>query len=234
MPSPNFNERKKGKIPKYIIMHYTDTLDIGETMKYLLGGVSAHYLVDRDGSIIKLVDEDMRAWHAGVSYWQDDEDINSSSIGIEIQNSGDRYGYIPFLQEQIDAVIELTKDIMERQKIPAENIIGHSDIAPDRKIDPGELFPWEELSKHGIGIWPEAKDIESAEVILSNKEKIEELLQQIGYAPISTELTFNKLITAFQRHFEPEVFFKNDSKNIGIPSANTIALMLNLTKKILD
>ncbi len=210
-------------------MHYTDTVDVDETIKLLLeADVSTHYLVDTDGSITQFVDEEMRAWHSGTASWHDELDINSSSIGIEIQNTGHTYGHQEFPAPQITAVIELTKDIMQRHNIPPQNVIGHSDVAPDRKQDPGHLFPWKKLAENGIGVWPKTENMERAEIILNNQEKIEELLTQIGYTPVSNTLSFKQLITAFQRHFEPEVFL-NDSA-IGEPTVNTIALMLDLVK----
>ncbi len=224
-----FEKRFKNKTPKYIIIHYTDTVDVDETIKLLLeADVSTHYLVDIDGSITQFVDEEMRAWHSGTASWYDELDINSSSIGIEIQNTGHTYGHQEFPAIQIAAVIELTKDIMQRHNIPPQNVIGHSDASPGRKQDPGHLFPWKKLSENGIGVWPTAEDMESAEIILNNQEKIEELLTQIGYAPTGDKLNFKQLITAFQRHFEPEVFIDG---NTGTPTVNTVALMLSLVKE---
>lgn len=156
-PSPNFGERKDGAKPSMIILHYTGTRDLEETYSYLLDPareVSAHYVVDVDGTIMQLVDEKKRAWHAGVSSWEGVTDINSHSIGIEIQNPGHEFGYVPFPQDQIDAVKELCRDIMQRWDIKPKNVLGHSDVAPGRKIDPGELFPWSELEAEGIAQRP--------------------------------------------------------------------------------
>src|SRR5262249_26037816 len=151
-PSPNFGPRKEGKKIKYLILHYTDTQTAFEALKLLQGGdpahqVSAHYLVDEDGTVMRIVDEAMRAWHAGKSYWEGEEDLNSCSIGIEIQNPGHTNGYRPFPEEQIAAVAELCDGIIERHNILPCHVLAHSDIAPERKADPGELFPWQALSE---------------------------------------------------------------------------------------
>ncbi len=156
MPSPNFDART---LPvSLIILHYTG-MESGEAaltrMCDGMAKVSAHYMIEEDGQIFQLVDEDNRAWHAGVSSWQGESNINSASIGIEIVNGGHDYGLPEFPDLQIMAVIALTKDIMKRRALPASTVIGHSDIAPLRKDDPGERFPWSGLASAGIGLWPE-------------------------------------------------------------------------------
>jgi N-acetylmuramoyl-L-alanine amidase len=118
------------------------------------GGVSAHYMVEEDGRVFALVAEDKRAWHAGRSWWRGDEDLNSRSIGVEIVNGGHDFGLPPFAEAQIDAVIELCQGVVARWAIPQARIVAHSDIAPDRKEDPGELFPWKRLAAAGVGLWP--------------------------------------------------------------------------------
>ncbi len=162
-PSPNFNARRAPfeTGPQYLMMHYTDGPS-AERARYLLTRtdtehpVSAHYLIDEDGTIEQLVDDTQRAWHAGNGNWRGITDMNSASIGIEVQNPGHSYGLRPFPPGQIAALIALSHALMQRWKIPPENVIGHSDFAPGRKVDPGPFFPWEELAKHGIGIWPRA------------------------------------------------------------------------------
>ena len=147
-PSPNFDERR----PDYVILHHTGDDTAEKALAVLTDpsrGVSAHYLVTRDGAIYQLVDERMRAWHAGVSRWGGDEDVNSASIGIELDNDGDE----PFPEAQIDALLALLGDIEERYRIPRANFIGHSDVAPERKVDPSKYFPWRRLAEHGFGIW---------------------------------------------------------------------------------
>ena len=149
--SPNYNERRLGA-PNMILLHYTGRPSCEEAItKWLCNPekeVSAHYVVDEDGTIYQLVDEDKRAWHAGVSEWKGQTDINSLSIGIEIQNPGHEFGYRPFPLAQMESVAALCKNIMERFEI--EYVLGHSDVAPERKVDPGELFDWDWLSNRGV------------------------------------------------------------------------------------
>jgi N-acetylmuramoyl-L-alanine amidase len=155
-PSPNFNERLHPL--DMLVLHYTGMPDGPSALARMQEDkeprVSAHYMVEEDGRIFQLVQEDKRAWQAGRSAWRGDEDLNSRSIGIEIVNPGHEFGYRPFPDAQIDSVIDLCKGILSRWPIPQPRIVAHSDIAPDRKEDPGELFPWKRLSEDGIGIWP--------------------------------------------------------------------------------
>lgn len=215
-PSPNFGERKDGKTAQYLILHYTGSPSADEARRLLKGGrvghdVSAHYLVDEAGVITRLVDEDKRAWHAGKSYWEGEEDMNSASIGIEIQNPGHEFGYVPFTDAQIKAVALLCKDIMTRHGIPPENVLAHSDIAPARKEDPGELFPWEELAKQGIGIWPQVTAADTGAGDLAP------LLAQYGY---DARVDAKTLTAAFQRHFQPEAF--KNPEQVGTPDTETL------------
>lgn len=163
-PSPNFNDRQHPI--DMLVLHYTG-METGQAaldrMTDKEAGVSAHYMIWDDGSVVQLVGEDKRAWHAGVSKWQGDEDLNSRSIGIEIVNGGHDWpleGDVlpPYPAVQIDALIDLSKGILARWEIPQSRIVGHSDIAPLRKQDPGEHFPWETLARSGIGIWPAASE----------------------------------------------------------------------------
>ena len=145
--SENFNERKKDI--NTVVIHYTDTMNITDAINILCDKkkeVSAHYAIDITGDIYNLVSEDKRAWHAGISNLYDETDVNSISIGIELQNKGKRFGYHKYPDEQINSLIELLKDINTRHAI--KYYVGHDDIAPDRKIDPGSLFPWEVLKEH--------------------------------------------------------------------------------------
>jgi N-acetylmuramoyl-L-alanine amidase len=149
--SPNFDGRR----PNYVVIHHTsnDSNDAAlRTLTDPLRGVSAHYLVARDGTVFQLVDETMRAWHAGKSYWGGNTDLNSSSIGIELDNNGEE----PFPAAQISALLALLADVGERYRIPAANYIGHADVAPTRKTDPSRLFPWRTLAEHGFGLWCDA------------------------------------------------------------------------------
>lgn len=154
VPSPNFNERKDGKTPWIIVLHYTDTPDTKMALDDYLcnpkAEVSAHYVVEKDGNVLQLVDEAHRAWHAGKAHWRGEDDVNSASIGIEIVNAGHTYGLEPFPDAQIDSVIALCQDLMEKWDIAPENVVGHEDVAPKRKIDPGPLFPWDRLVAAGV------------------------------------------------------------------------------------
>ncbi len=156
-PSPNFDARTK--LPDMLVLHYTG-MQTGEAALARLcdpeAGVSSHYLVEEDGRIFRLVAEERRAWHAGRSFWKGEEGVNHASIGIEIVNPGHEFGYRPFPQAQIDAVIALVADIRSRWQIDDNRILGHSDVAPARKIDPGELFPWKRLAEAGHGVRPSA------------------------------------------------------------------------------
>ena len=198
-PSPNFGNRAdSGKIDK-LIFHYTGMKSGEESLARLCdiaSEVSAHYFVDEDGTITQLVDEEKRAWHAGISYWAGETDINGQSIGIELQNPGHEWGYREFPELQIDALIELATDILTRYAIPAKNVLGHSDIAPKRKQDPGELFPWHRLAKTNIGYFPEPqkKYVSSA----MSENDLLNCLNNIGYDPDSS---LHDVVIAFQRHF---------------------------------
>jgi N-acetylmuramoyl-L-alanine amidase len=226
-PSPNFGPRKDGKKIKYIILHYTGTETAFEALRLLQGGdpgheVSAHYFVDMDGAITRLVDEEMRAWHAGKSSWEGEDDINSCSIGIEIQNPGHDFGYVPFPDEQVKAAAELCKDIMARHGILPCHVLAHSDIAPERKKDPGELFPWEELARQGIGAWPDVNDED-----MEDASDIKNILTKYGY---DQNLDEKILVTAFQRHFQPDKFLTPDSSGTADDDTAKRAHALNRQK----
>ena len=153
--SPNYGKRKNGKSITCLILHYTGMRTSREALDWLCepaSEVSAHYLVDEFGGIIQMVDEGDRAWHAGVSTWFEEDDINSTSIGIEIHNLG-HHGYTDFLKVQMQSVAQLCKDILQRHKIAPRMVLAHSDVAPGRKIDPGEKFDWGYLSTQNIGHW---------------------------------------------------------------------------------
>lgn len=148
LPSPNFNERR----PSYVVLHHTTNDNVERALRTLTDPareVSAHYVVARDGRVFQLVDERYRAWHAGRSQWGDDYDLNSSSIGIELDNNGDE----PFPSAQIDALLRLLADITARYRMPPANVLAHADVAPGRKVDPSVWFPWRLLAEHGYGLW---------------------------------------------------------------------------------
>jgi N-acetylmuramoyl-L-alanine amidase len=202
-PSPNYNERKPGKAIGMLVMHYTGMRDAEAALKRLTdpeAQVSSHYLIDEAGKVYRLVDEQRRAWHAGVSFWAGERDINSISIGIELVNPGHEFGYQPFPEAQMAALVELSRGILARHNIPRSRVLGHSDVAPARKIDPGELFDWRHLAKADIGLWPApAKGP-------GDGASVRAALLQIGYE-VSAEGAKDKLtrqsLAAFQRHFRP-------------------------------
>lgn len=195
LPSPNFNDRKAPI--RFVVLHYTG-METGRAAIDRLrdpdAGVSAHYVVEEDGNVLRLVDEDRRAWHAGVGEWQGETDMNSASIGIEIVNGGHDFGLPDYPDAQIDAVISLVKDILLRRELIPAAVIGHSDLAPGRKQDPGEKFPWRRLADAGGAIRPSLIDAESGDV--------EGDLAKIGYG-VSAGLP--AVIEAFQRRFRPSV-----------------------------
>lgn len=198
-PSPNFNDRT---LPVWmIVLHYTGMPSAEAAIDHLANPaskVSAHWVVAEDGQIIRMVDETKRAWHAGRSFWRGCTDVNSASIGIEIVNPGHEFGYRPFPDPQIAAVESIVADAMQRFKVDRSNVIGHSDIAPTRKEDPGELFPWARLAAKGLaavipsgGFDPAWNDLGTARA-----------LGRYGYD--ITDQT--AAIIAFQRHFRPANF----------------------------
>lgn len=227
-PSPNFDERRDGAKPELIVVHYTAMESAEAALEKLTdpaAKVSAHYLIDEKGNIYQMVDEEKRAWHAGISSWDGKDDVNSRSIGIEISNrNGD-----PYTNEQLFSLTLLCKDIMFRHKINPENIIGHSDVAPDRKQDPGEHFPWAKLSRHGIGVWPKptAADQFNAAAVARSPKKLKALFNKAGYGADAfgkNKPKLKELVTAFQRHFEPEVF-KDPAAKPGKATENTVAML---------
>ncbi|MEM9470148.1 MAG: N-acetylmuramoyl-L-alanine amidase [Pseudomonadota bacterium] len=199
MPSPNFDDRK-GKAVSIILLHYTGMKTKEEALERLCdeeSKVSAHYTIDEEGAVYHHVDEEKRAWHAGQSFWQGEEDINSLSMGIEVVNPGHEFGYQEFPAEQIKSLEKLCLDIQERHEIAF--VLAHSDVAPDRKEDPGELFPWQELAKKGIGVWPSVSD---EDFVKSAGIDVGLALKDLGYKASTQEV----MIVAFQRHFVPEAF----------------------------
>lgn len=231
--SPNFNDRLGGAKPTILILHYTGTRDAAHAEGFFLNlypgraPVSCHYMVDEDGSIIQYVDEDKRAWHAGKSWWRGEEDINTHSIGIEIVNPGHEHGYRLFPAAQMAVVAQLCRDIMARHNIAPENVIAHSDIAPIRKQDPGELFDWPSLAAQGIGVYPKplSEDFKNAAAMAADPQAMKDALVSYGYDP---RLDLKHLVTAFQRHFEPEAFADKDT--VGQPTERTAARLKALLR----
>ncbi|MBL4666978.1 MAG: N-acetylmuramoyl-L-alanine amidase [Sneathiella sp.] len=194
-PSPNFNERREASQPTMLVMHYTGMQSATAALTRLCtpdADVSAHYLIEEDGRIYQMVADHKRAWHAGVGNWRGITDINSASIGIEIVNPGHEFGYRPFPEPQMASVLWLSRKIVQQYDIEPFNVIGHSDLAPVRKVDPGELFNWRMLAENGVGIWPidYADDPGDETMFLEN-------LKFIGY-----DVTDPEMVTAaFQRHW---------------------------------
>jgi len=152
-PSPNFDERDQAV--SMVVLHYTGMEDAASAIAWLRNPesrVSAHYLIAEDGQILRLVAEQHRAWHAGQSWWRGVQGVNGCSVGIEIVNPGHEFGYRPFTEQQMDALIPLLADIVQRHRVPPANVVGHSDVAPARKQDPGELFDWARLARHHLAI----------------------------------------------------------------------------------
>ena len=214
-PSPNFGPRRGSLEPELIILHYTGMEKAEAACDWLCNpqsGVSCHYLIDEAGAIIQMVDEDLRAWHAGAGSWKGSSDINSRSVGIEIHNPGHELGYIDFAAAQIEAVVALCRDIAARHEIAPENILAHSDVAPLRKIDPGEKFPWRQLRESGIGHWVEPEPIGDGQGLKPGDQGVEvdrlrAQLSLYGYdiAPSGGfDTSMQAVVSAFQRHFRQE------------------------------
>ena len=205
----NREPRRNGRAVDMLLLHYTGMSSAAAACDLLCSaesGVSCHYLVDEDGTITQMVGEEERAWHAGVSSWQGETDTNSRSIGIEIHNPGHTIGYRDFPGGQMRSVVALCRDILSRHAIAPRNVLAHSDVAPGRKIDPGERFDWEMLFREGVGHWvaPAAPDA----LVLAGEDlaRFQRLLQDYGYAIGVTgqhDEATRKVTDAFQRHFRP-------------------------------
>ncbi|HEU0118712.1 MAG TPA: N-acetylmuramoyl-L-alanine amidase [Alphaproteobacteria bacterium] len=225
--SPNFDARDQAVKLTYIVLHYTGMKTGKEALERLIdpaAKVSAHYVVEEDGRIFQLVDEKNRAWHAGRGSWKDVTDINSASIGIELVNPGHQHGYRAFPSAQITVLKELLRDIIARNNFDARTcLLGHSDIAPERKEDPGELFPWQELAKDGLGVWPQPNESDYAD---ADDGEVQKLLRQIGYACPTTgayDRETRAALIAFQRRYEPETL-------TGTPERETVGRMRALCR----
>ncbi len=215
-PSPNIDERRNGLFPTLLILHYTGLPSVERSIEVLADPrckVSCHYVVAEDGRITQMVAERMRAWQAGVSYWAGETDINSASIGIEIQNPGHTGGYPDFPYLQMTAVRDLCRDIMHRHGMAPAGVLAHSDVAPARKIDPGEKFDWAWLASQGVGHWvpPEPiGDDDPDRLGLGDKGEAVAAMQRslaaYGYGVEASgefDVATQFVVLAFQRHFRP-------------------------------
>lgn len=213
--APNWNERRNGASPDLLILHYTGMIDGQAAEDWLCvpqSAVSCHYIVHEDGRIVQMVREADRAWHAGAGSWFGRHDVNSFSVGIEIVNAGHDYGSPDFAPAQIASVIALSRDICARWAIPPERVLAHSDIAPGRKIDPGERFPWKRLADAGIGHFVEPVRIRSGPLLRPGEQgsqvaALQEMLANYGYGIEITgeyDAATTAVVEAFQRHFRQE------------------------------
>jgi N-acetylmuramoyl-L-alanine amidase len=229
-PSPNHDARPAGQAVDILLLHYTGMRSGGEALDRLAdpaAKVSAHYLIEEDGAVWRLVPEDRRAWHAGVGSWQGARDINARSIGIELVNPGHEFGYRPFPEPQMAALEALATGILARHPIAPCRVLGHSDVAPLRKEDPGELFDWARLARAGIGLWPAAE--QSVGGPPADIGALQAGLSRYGYdAPATGVLDAGTraVVTAFQRHFRPR-------RVDGAPDAGT-ALRLSALLALID
>ena len=234
--SPNFGPRRGPFQPDMVVLHYTG-METGAGAEAWLcnpvSEVSAHYLVHEDGRVVQMVRESDRAWHAGKSSWRGHTDLNSASVGIEIVNPGHTLGYRAFPKRQIEAVIALTADIVARHDIVSERILAHSDVAPGRKVDPGEKFPWKLLHAAGVGHLVPASPIRRGSILQEgdtghNVEELQSLLALYGYG-IEITGVFDPLtrivVEAFQRHFRPRLVD-------GIADGSTIRTLRRLVVSV--
>jgi N-acetylmuramoyl-L-alanine amidase len=209
-PSPNHDARPAGVAVDILLLHYTGMPSAAAALDRLCdpaAKVSAHYGIDEDGTVWALVDEDRRAWHAGVSCWAGERDVNGRAIGIELVNPGHEFGYRPFPEAQMAALQALAQAILARHPIPPQRVLGHSDVAPARKEDPGELFDWPRLARAGIGLWPDAfAAIDPAAGTAPDTTALQRKLAAYGYDVPShgrPDETTRLVVAAFQRHFRP-------------------------------
>ena len=221
--SPNFSKKRTKRVIKFVIIHYTGMQSEIESINRLknpVSKVSCHYLINRKGKIIRMVEDKNIAWHAGKSKWKNFKNLNSKSIGIELVNRGHRFGYESFSNNQIKSLIQLCKNLKKKHKIKSENFLGHSDIAPLRKIDPREKFPWKKLSKHKIGNWYQEIKINRGMYFNKMEFNFFKNLRKLGFRYFSARKrnsSDKKIIKSFQSHYCPEnVNGKVDQKTFRI------------------
>lgn len=213
--SPNFDARPSGTAVDMLVLHYTGMRTAAEAIARLCdpaAKVSAHYLIEEDGTVVRIVRESERAWHAGVAFWRGVRDVNARSIGIELVNPGHEFGYRAFPKAQMSAAVSLALGVLARHPIPARNVIGHADVAPARKQDPGEFFDWSYLARYGIGLWPAA-------AATGDTHDAGALLAEFGYDTADEPAA----IRAFQRHFRP-------SRVDGVADAETVGRLRELLR----
>jgi len=234
LPSPNQDERPAGTPIDMLILHYTGMKTARAAIERLrdpAAKASAHYLVEEDGGILRLVAEERRAFHAGVSYWRGNSELNGRSIGVEIVNPGHEFGYRDFPVLQLAAVCDLCLSILSRHAIPARNIVGHSDVAPDRKQDPGGKFEWEALAQNGVGVWPvglEDRGMTRWVLDAAGLRGVRAALADIGYRVAregALDPALSGVLRAFQRHWRPEAV-------TGQADAGTLARLLAVAEMV--
>jgi len=233
--SPNFDKKKRSyKSIKFLVIHYTGMQSERESLKRLCNPkfkVSSHYLISQNGKVYQLVMDNRIAWHAGKSCWGKYKNLNKSSIGIEMVNKGHKFGYTNFKKKQLSNLIKICQNLIKKYKIKKQNIVGHSDIAPLRKLDPGEKFPWKKLGKNKIGIWHSLRErdlIKFRKIKIVNKFKVEFInkLKKIGYCfNTRRKGSLIKIIKAFQRHYRKELIN-------GVIDKECLIIAKNISKKV--
>jgi N-acetylmuramoyl-L-alanine amidase len=234
LPSPNHDARPDAMPIDMLVLHYTgmrSAKDAIDRLRDPASRVSSHYVVDQDGSVLRLVPEDRRAWHAGISTWRGMSALNDRSIGIEVVNPGHEWGYRPFPALQMAAVCDLCLSILSRHAVPARNVVAHSDIAPDRKQDPGELFDWLGLAQNGVGLFPQGvPDLGTGGIVRDSAglRDVRRALADIGYqvapeGPLDPALS--SVLRAFQRHWRGEAV-------TGQADAGTLARLLAVVRAV--
>lgn len=234
--SPNFDKKRRSiNSIKIIVIHYTGMQSERESMIRLINPkskVSSHFVINRNGTIYRLVQDHQVAWHAGKSCWGKYKDINKNSIGIELVNKGHQFGYTSFNKKQLSSLIKICKNLIKKYKIKKKNIVGHSDIAPLRKVDPGEKFPWKQLAKKNIGIWHNHKlsllrKSRKAKIFAKeDKAKFVKNLNSIGYCLSTKNISFFiKTVKAFQRHYRKELVN-------GLVDRECLIIAQNLSQKL--
>ena len=234
--SPNFNKIKRSnKSIKFLIIHYTGMQSERESIMRLCSSkskVSSHFVINKKGKIYRLVQDNQIAWHAGKSCWGKYKNLNKNSIGIELTNKGHKFGYTNFKKKQLSSLIKICRNLIKKYKIKKKNIIGHSDIAPLRKIDPGEKFPWKQLAKKKIGIWHNLKPnflkkFRKIKILTKQyKAKFVKNLNNIGYRFLNNKKSsISKTVKAFQRHYRQELIN-------GLIDKECLIIAKNLSKKL--